>query len=175
MWWKTEELIGTAVIKRVFVYTPGSHQLQGDSRDSGGPNRKTESWWVTWNNGAVFAVHLKDVFAEHISELVSSNKNPFPPWNTKMCLNFKHFCELHGKLLFSAKHSIAQVNPINPLFPWQTIQREDRTYFFVSSQTVSPFILKRDGKTDKCNLLKEIFVNLFFSKATGRLALEVGG
>lgn len=123
----------------------------------------------------MFAVHLKDVFAEHISELVCSNKNPFPPCNTKMFLNFKYFCELHRKLLLSAKPSIAQVNPISPLFPWQKIQREDRAYFFVSSQTVSPFILKRDGKTDKCNLLREIFVNLFHSKATGWLALEVGG
>lgn len=122
----------------------------------------------------MFAVHLKDVFAEHLSELVCSNRNPFPPFKTKMCLNFKYFCELHGKLLFSAKPSIAQVN-LCPLFPWQTTQRQDRTYFFVSSQTVSPFILKRDGKTDKCNLVKEILVNLFFSKATGSLALEVGG
>lgn len=123
----------------------------------------------------MFAEHLKDVFAELVSELVCSNKNPFPPCSTKMCLNFKYFCELRGKLLFSAKPSIAQVNPISPLLPWQTTQRQDRTYFFVSSQTVSPFILKRDGKTDKCNLLKEIYMNLFFSKATGRLALEVGG
>lgn len=120
-------------------------------------------------------MHLKDVFAEHLSELVCSNKNPFPLCNTKMCLNFKYFCELCGKLLFSANPSTAQVNPVSPLFPWQTTQRQDRTYFFVSSQTVSPFILKGDAETDKCNLLKEILVNLFFSKATGRLVLEVGG
>lgn len=119
----------------------------------------------------MFAVHLKDVFAEDVSQL----KNPFPPCNTKKCLNFKYFCELSGKLLFSANPSIAQVNPMSPLLPWQTTQRQDRTYFFVSSQTVSPFILKRDAETDKCNLLKEKLVNLFFSEATGRLALEVGG
>lgn len=112
MWWQTEELIRTAVIKRVFVYTPGSHQLQGDSRVTvGDQHRDAESWWDTWNNGAVFAVHLKDEFAEHILELVCSNKNPFPPCNTKTCLNFKYFCELHGKLLFSAKPSAAQVTP----------------------------------------------------------------
>lgn len=97
-----------------------------------------------------------------ISELQFVRQKSFFPAQYQNIFKFQIFLYAALKAAVLSKFSTAHVNPVSPLLPWQTVQRQDRVYFFVSSQTVSPFILNRDWKTDKCNLLKEMFVNLFF-------------
>lgn len=94
------------------------------------------------------------------SELQFQQKSfPSPPYQN--ISKFQIFSNASLKAAVLTK-STARVNPVSPLLPWQTVQRQDRVYFFVSSQTASPFILERDWKAEKCDLLTEMFGNLFF-------------